>query len=204
MSGDLCIAIMAAGAARRFEGGKLDAELAAKRLGRHALDAALGLDPGSLVIVVGDSCPEFASEAEAEGLAELLVNPEAGRGLAGSIAVAVRHAARWRCEKLLLMLGDMPFVTSATLRRLADAANAGCPSAARYPGGKAGIPVCLTADQFADMLLLQGDRGAAAYLSARPQCREIDVPPRELRDIDTREELAALSSRSDVRPFRPG
>jgi molybdenum cofactor cytidylyltransferase len=202
MSSSLCIAIMAAGAARRFKGPKLDVDLFSKRLGRHAVDAALQLDTKNLVIIVGDTCPKFAREAEADGIAKLLCNPEARLGLAGSIGVAVRYAAKAKSVKLLLMLGDMPFVASSTLRRLADAATVGCPAATHYSGGKVGIPVCLTADLFEDMLQLQGDRGASSYLSARPQCLKIDVPVRELSDIDTRTELAALSSRSDELPLR--
>lgn len=193
MSGGLCIAIMAAGAARRFAGPKLDVEFASKRLGRHALDAALGLDAKSLVIVVGNPSPQFARDAEAEGLARLLVNPRADWGLSGSVALAARHAAERKNEKLLLMLGDMPFVTSATLRRLVALASAECPSAVRYPCGKAGIPVCLTADHFNVLQSLRGERGAAAYLSGQPQCRKINVPARELVDIDTKVDLAAFS-----------
>lgn len=93
---------MAAGMARRFEGPKLDVEFSSKRLGRHAVDAALEFDTRNLVIVVGDTCPKFAKEAEAEGIAKLLGNPEARLGLSGSIAVAMRHAVEINCEKLLL------------------------------------------------------------------------------------------------------
>jgi len=193
MSGGLCIAIMAAGAGSRFEGGKLDAEFDSKCLGRHAVDAALGVGARNLVIVVGDRCPAFANQAQAEGIANLLVNREARQGLARSIGAAVRYAARTKSEKLLLMLGDMPFVTPMTLRRLADAATAHSPAAALYPGGKAGIPACLTPDQFEAVLRLKGDRGAASYLNALPQCVKVDIPVRELTDIDTRTELAALS-----------
>lgn len=151
------------------------------------------------------TCPKFAKEAEAEGIAKLLGNPEARLGLSGSIAVAMRHAVEINCEKLLLMLGDMPFVTSATLRRLADAATVGCPSAAKYPDGKAGIPVCLTVDQFAEMLpLLQGDRGIGSYLSARAQCLRVDVPVHELNDIDTRMDLAASKVTPSFRSEQSG
>jgi len=205
VSDRLCIAIMAAGMARRFEGPKLDVEFSSKRLGRHAVDAALEFDTRNLVIVVGDTCPKFAKEAEAEGIAKLLGNSEARLGLSGSIAVAMRHAVEINCEKLLLMLGDMPFVTSATLRRLADAATVGCPSAAKYPDGKAGIPVCLTVDQFAEMLpLLQGDRGIGSYLSARAQCLRVDVPVHELNDIDTRMDLAASKVTPSFRSEQSG
>jgi len=55
MSGGLAIAILAAGGATRFGGGKLDAELLGKPLGRHALDAALAL--GIPKIVVGRPIP---------------------------------------------------------------------------------------------------------------------------------------------------
>lgn len=193
MSGGLCIAIMAAGAARRFAGPKLDVEFASKRLGRHALDSALELGAKNLVIVVGDPCPQFARDAEVEGLVSLLVNPKADRGLSGSVALAAGYAAKSKSERLLLMLGDMPFVTSATLRRLVATASAGSPSAVRYPCGAVGIPVCLTADHFDDLLSLRGERGASSYLNGMPQCRKIDVPARELADIDTRVDLDTFS-----------
>ena|SRR3990167_4557243 len=85
MSGPLAIALLAAGEARRFGGGKLDADLRGKRLGRHSLDAALALDQGPVLVVIGDPAPAFAREA---GDVELLVNRNAAEGLGTSVALA--------------------------------------------------------------------------------------------------------------------
>src|SRR3990167_9285242 len=113
MSGPLAIALLAAGEARRFGGGKLDADLRGKRLGRHSLDAALALDQGPVLVVIGDPAPAFAREA---GDVELLVNRNAAEGLDTSVALAARHAAGQGAQALLLLAADMPRASQATLR----------------------------------------------------------------------------------------
>ena len=57
MSGGLAVAILAAGSARRFGGGKLDADCAGQPLGAWVLAAARTLDPVALGVVVSDEVP---------------------------------------------------------------------------------------------------------------------------------------------------
>ncbi|MGZ5792459.1 MAG: NTP transferase domain-containing protein, partial [Croceibacterium sp.] len=68
---NLAIALLAAGGATRFGGGKLDADCVGKPLGRWALEAALAIPHDRLAVVVGDPAPEFVSGCE------LLVNDKA-------------------------------------------------------------------------------------------------------------------------------
>ena len=190
MSGPLAIALLAAGSARRFGGGKLDAELAGKRLGHHALDAVLALNRGKHLVVVSPDSPAFAREAEAEGLAHLLVNPDAAEGLGTSVALAARHAAEAGAEKLLLLAADMPLVSAATLGALVDACT-DTPACVRHSDGHPGIPACFPAASFAALAALGGDKGAGALLRSG-DVAVLDIDPRELRDVDTVAELEKL------------
>ena len=95
----LAVALLAAGGATRFGGGKLDADCAGKPLGRWALDAALAVPHERLAVVVGDPASEFARGCE------LLVNARAAEGLATSAGLAARWAEG--SDALLIMLADM-------------------------------------------------------------------------------------------------
>ncbi|HEX7709318.1 MAG TPA: NTP transferase domain-containing protein [Sphingomonadaceae bacterium] len=193
MKGDLAIAILAAGAGARFGGGKLDAPVAGRLLGGYAVEAARPL--GVPKIVVGRPVPEFANQAMALGDAQLLKNTRAGEGLGTSVALAALQAAAAGAEALLLLAADMPRVTTATLRKLAEACAPGRPACVAYADGSAGIPACFPADWFAALARLEGDRGAGALLRDAPVLSVTEVSPDELADVDTAEDLAALAAR---------
>jgi len=188
--GPLAIALLAAGKASRFGGGKLDANLRGKRLGRHALDAAVALDQGPVLVVTGDPVPAFATEAGA--LAEVLPNPRASEGLGTSVADAARQAAEEGSLALLLLAADMPLVSEHTLRRLVDACAPGIPSAVRHTDGHPGIPACFPREWFEALQGLDGDRGAGALLRRADGMRTIAVPDRELADVDRPDDLAQV------------
>ena len=186
MGDGLLVAVLAAGSASRFGGGKLDADLGGRPVGRWVLDAVAGagLAPGA--IVVPDAVPGFAA---ASGWA-LVANPRAGEGLGTSVAVAAREAARRGAERLLVLLADMPLLDPGHVRALLESA---APAATRYPGDGPGVPVVLPAALFPAMADLAGDRGAAAVLRGRADVTLVDPPPGMLADVDRPEDLAALN-----------
>lgn len=183
MSGGLAVAILAAGSARRFGGGKLDADCAGKPLGQWALEAARTLDPDALGVVVGDEAAQFA------GTAEIVRNPYAAHGLGTSASAAARWAIEREADALLIMLADMPLVSPATLRSLAEGA---LPSAVAYAGGKPGVPACFPAAMLSRLAALGGEEGAAALLRGRKGVRLVRGDPEELRDVDLPEDLAKV------------
>jgi molybdenum cofactor cytidylyltransferase len=187
MSGPLSIALLAAGEARRFGGGKLDAELRGKPLGRHALDAALALDQGPVLVVVGDPVPAFVDGAQVE----LIANPHAAEGLGISVALAARHAEVSGALALLLLAADMPLVSSATLRRLVDTCAPDTPSAVRHVDGHPGIPACFPRTWFEALKALTGDQGAGKLLRGA-DARVLMIPESELVDVDTPQDLTQL------------
>lgn len=181
MSGRLAVAILAAGSARRFGGGKLDADCAGKPLGRWALEAARTLDPDALGVVVSDEAPQFA------GTAEVVGNPYAAHGLGTSASAAARWAIDREADALLIMLADMPLVSPATLRGLAEG---DLPSAVAYPGGKPGVPACFPAAMLPKLAGLGGEEGAALLLRDRSDVRLVECDPVELRDVDRPADLS--------------
>ncbi len=185
MSGGLVVAILAAGSARRFGGGKLDADCAGKPLGRWALEAARTLDADALGVVVRDAVPCFADGVE------IVRNPYAAHGLGTSASAAARWAIDREADALLVVLADMPLVAPATLRSLADG---GLPSAVVYPGGKAGVPACFPAALLPKLAGLGGEAGAALLLRGRSGVRLVTCEAEELRDVDRPVDLAEVAA----------
>lgn len=176
----LAVAVLAAGRATRFGGGKLEADCAGKPLGRWALDAveAAGLAPGTIV-----TGPEGLSFAEGW---QRLVNSEPEAGLGSSLALAARTALDAGAEALLVLLADMPLVAPAHLRQFATIP---APVATRHPDGRPGVPVLLDRALIERAATLTGDRGAGPLLA---EVTLLDPPAGMLRDVDTPEDLASV------------
>ena len=185
MSGGLVVAILAAGSARRFGGGKLDVDCAGRPLGQWALEAGRTLDRAALGVVVGDEAPHFGQGAE------IVRNPYAAHGLGTSASAAARWAIDREADALLVMLADMPLVSPATLRGLVEGE---LPSAVAYPGGKPGVPACFPAAMLPKLSGLDGEEGAATLLRGRTDVRLVPVDPEELRDVDRSEDLADVAA----------
>ncbi len=183
------VAVLAAGQARRFGGGKLDADCGGKPLGRWALDSVVeaGLEPG--VIVVGRGCPAFASDAQGW---TLLRNPDAEAGMGTSVRLAVGEALL-AGRDVLILLADMPLVSANHLKALMDCGTSG---ATRYPDGATGVPVCLRGSDVERVHDWLGERaGAASLLRGLEGLSFIEAKPETLLDVDTPEQLQRVAAK---------
>jgi molybdenum cofactor cytidylyltransferase len=117
--------------------------------------------------------------------------PDAHSGMGHSLAWGVAHAIRrFDPKALLVMLADMPFISSATIRRVAS--TAGHPKALTAPTyqGKRGHPVLFGSEWFEALGRSSGDRGAEAVLRNPAGLTLLEVDdPGILRDIDRPEDL---------------
>ena len=190
MSGTL-IAILGAGRAARFGGGKLDAALNGRPLGQWALQTAQSMG-APVVWVAGPQAPAFLRPAPAR--LAVLHNTARDAGMGTSIALAAAHARAQGAGRLLLMLADMPFVSQGTLLALIAAAPTGGASACIYPDGAQGAPACFGADHFDFFTRLEADIGARKLFSGAISATGIAVSAPELRDIDSLADLEAAQN----------
>ena len=184
------IAILGAGRATRFGGGKLDAGLRGQPLGLWAFRTAQQLG-GPIVYVTGPQPPRFL--AATDHLADVIVNDAPERGMGHSLALAAAHARSAGAQQLLVMLGDMPFVSRASLERLCAAVPLQGAAACRYPDGASGPPACFDAALFSELEQLAGDRGGRSVLNNPDRAVQLRIDAAELRDVDSRDALAALN-----------
>ena len=176
--------LLAAGSGSRFGGGKLlhrlhdgtPIGLASLRNLREALPDIIA------VVRAGDD--ELSRLLESEGV---VVNDceDAHLGMARSLACAIRatmNASAW-----VIALGDMPFITPATIRAVAgQVAQSGRIVVPAYRGER-GHPVGFGGRYRAELLGLEGDEGARAVV--KHHARDVEIidceDPGILRDIDT-------------------
>ncbi|AXR06403.1 nucleotidyltransferase family protein [Salinimonas sediminis] len=201
MSVVLGVAILAAGKGRRFGGNKLLATLGSGQcLLDHTLTQCSPLSAVPVVVVSGayhDALSQHPFSTEIS----LVHNTHWQQGMSGSIALAVKHMQRQHPEvtHLLITLGDLPLVTTTSLRSLWDVAKTEPATIiASFWEGKATAPAIFPKQYWPVLAQLSGDQGAGMLLregmaQSPPAC--IPVPHGEASvDIDTQQNLAALSS----------
>jgi molybdenum cofactor cytidylyltransferase len=176
--------ILAAGASRRFgRSNKLLAPFRGKALVLHAAEALHMASVNKLLAVTSD--PEVTAL-----LPEFHHIP--GEKL---LSQNIAHGAAWAksqgADRLIVVLGDMPFVTSAHCDQLIERCSDSSASASSS-GGVRSPPVCFPSAMFDNLIALTGDRGAKALINAMPSQNIIDASSGELLDIDTQAELKAL------------
>lgn len=177
--------VLAAGGGRRFAGVpgasyKLLAPFRGRPVIAWALEAALGAALDETMVVVG------AVELDLPGGVTRVPNPRWADGQAGSLSVALTHAAAKGHNAIVVGLGDQPLVTTEAWRLVCSAT--GAPIAVATYEGRRRNPVRLAATVW-DLLPRSGDVGARDLIADHPELVQ-DVPcPGTPVDIDTVEDL---------------
>ena len=156
----------------------------------HALATARACDFDQLVVPIGGAAAEVRERVDLSG-ADVVVNYAYGKGCSSSIAAAL-GAVDPRCEVLVLMLGDQPGVTPATVQALlagrGDAPLAVC----RYDDGR-GHPIAFERTVFAQLTQLHGDKGVWRLLDERADdVAEVRIAGPVPLDVDTPEDYEAV------------
>ncbi|MFT3697021.1 MAG: NTP transferase domain-containing protein [Kofleriaceae bacterium] len=186
--------ILAAGNSSRMGANKLLVELDGEPLIRHAARAALGSRAARVVVVTGNMADDVRS-----ALAGLDVtfahNDQFATGMASSLRAGVRAVEDARGA--MILLGDMPKITSAHLDALIDAFSAAADDRAIVVPTferKRGNPVVWGRAHFAAIDALTGDVGARSLLERNlADVRMVALDDEAiLVDVDTPAALAAL------------
>ena len=178
--------LLAAGQSTRFGSeNKLTALVNGKPLVTYAADAMRRAGFDSLIAVVSDK--DVAELLDGFQICTLTDGPAAqSRSLAMGVAAA-KEATR-----LTVVLGDMPKVSSALIRQVTDLCPPGGASACT-DGERRLPPAAFDAALFDRLKALTGDRGAGDLLREISDDRILFAARQVLVDIDTPEDLAALS-----------
>jgi molybdenum cofactor cytidylyltransferase len=191
--------LLAAGAARRFGGDKLMAQLPVG--GCVAAAAAGNLAAGvDRVIAVVRPGNEALSKTLATAGCEVHVFADADAGMGASLAFGVRAAAG--ADGWLIALADMPWIRPETIRRVSECLRGGALICAPVHGDQRGHPVGFAAGLEDELAVLGDDTGAREVVRRHQGALETlpVIDPGVLADIDTPSDLTrVMAARSGPR-----
>lgn len=196
-----CVAVLAAGASRRFGAPKLLAPFAGSTLLDRAVAAATGAAADCAAVVTGAYHLEMSEhlggcDGQSDVPCSMVYNRRWEAGQATSVHAAVRFARAQGASALLVMVADQPRVTAAHLNALLWEYDQG--SAQAYLSDTDhghGNPCIFDESLFDDLLALKGDEGARALFRARRDVAARHVhfdDPYLFEDVDTPADLRRL------------
>lgn len=187
--------VPAAGAARRFGGGKLMADLHGRPLLDHTIESLLEGGVDRVVIVAPAPDAFSAVPAMADARVKVVVNPEPSRGMFSSIQCGL-DAAGEQASWLAVLPADMPFVRAATVSRLIEAAGRANEVVVAACDGRRGHPLVLPARLRGPLLAQPASSSLKAALGALGAASiEVEVgDPGVVRDVDRRQDLPQSSA----------
>jgi molybdenum cofactor cytidylyltransferase len=175
--------VMAAGGSKRLGEPKQLLRYGSGTLLGHVLDTARACPFDQLVCVIGGAAGEVRARVDLSG-ADVVENPEFGEGCSSSIAAAL-GALDDRCEVLVLMLGDQPGVTPATVEALLAGRGEAPIAVCAYDDGR-GHPLAFSSSLFGELRELHGDKAVWKLLDRyEADAAEIPVQGPIPRDVDT-------------------
>lgn len=187
--------VLAGGFGRRMGGSnKLLHPWQGKPLVRHVADAALAAQLAGVIVATGHEADGVRAALDGLGL-DFTHAPDHADGLSATLKAGLA-ALPDDVDGVIVLLGDMPRVTPATIDKLVAAFSPADGRSILVPtcGGRRGNPVLWDRAFVAEMMALSGDTGARALLvqHAGAVC-EVAVEDRGvLLDVDTPESLANL------------
>jgi molybdenum cofactor cytidylyltransferase len=194
VNGPATAVVLAAGAGRRFGGGKLAAGLEGRSILQHVLDALAAAGIDDPVVVVGADEPALDAVVDWRS-ARRIRNPDPGRGLSSSLRLGWTEAQGRvpRPAATLIVLGDQPRLDPAVIRTLlAQPMDQARPIVVARHADGARNPVRLEPEADALVAAATGDRGLGPLLDARPEVVRTVTVEGGNPDVDRRDDLVAL------------
>ena len=190
--------ILAAGRSSRFDAGhKLLADAGGGPLIARVVTAVAASKAADLVLVTAPEGGRIVAAA-GPGRWRAIVNEDAGGGLSSSIRTGVAALAS-DTSGALVVLADMPGVSSPLISKLIAAFEASGGEAIVYPvsaDGRQGHPVLWPCALFGELMALSGDKGGKALIDAHHDlARPVQVDgDGAFLDIDTTADLEAYKA----------
>ena len=183
--------VLAAGSSTRFGRTKQLEPFEGVSLAAGALRKAEAVCGKRSVLVTGKDWQEVATTCEPLA-GYFVINNDYEQGLASSIACGVRAVAEG-ADAILLMLADLPLVTTEHLTNLVNAwAKSPQTIVASAFEDTLGPPIVFPKTDFAALLRLTGDRGARPIIDANKERVQAIACEEAAFDIDRPEDLAGI------------
>lgn len=181
--------VLAAGFGQRFGSDKRVAKLAngSKLLAATLLRAQEAFSDVRVVLKVEDDAQALAIPP---GI-QVVRAAQAKQGMGSSLAAGIQSLANTQATAVAVLLGDMPWISLATLRQLQSQAHAEHIVVA-YCNGQRGHPVLFGRRFWPELMQLQGDNGAKGLIATHAQ-QVIEVKLADsgiLQDVDTPADLS--------------
>jgi len=188
--------VLAAGGSRRLGQPKQLLPYGGTTLLDHTLETARACAFDQLLCVLGGGAEAIRETVDLRGF-KVVENREFGTGCSSSIAAAV-GAVDPRSEVLVLLLGDQPGVTPATVAALLAGRGEAPLAACLYDNGR-GHPLAFARSIFAELATLHGDKGVWKLLDRRAdEVVDVAVDGRVPPDVDTWEDYRAVLGEGDA------
>jgi molybdenum cofactor cytidylyltransferase len=188
--------VLGAGGSRRLGAPKQLLPYGEGTLLGHVVTVARACDFDQLIVAIGGAAESVQAKVDLSR-AEVVVNDAYGAGCSSSIAAALSHLDP-RCDVIVLMLGDQPGVTAATVSALLAARGDAPLAVCRYDDGR-GHPIAFASSTFPALAELHGDKGVWRLLDQRADdVLEVAVAGPIPRDVDTQEDYEAVLAAADV------
>jgi molybdenum cofactor cytidylyltransferase len=190
----LHILVLAAGASTRLGQPKQLVQLGGRPVLHRVVANCVAVAGNAVTVVIGAHARDM-TRLLGHSQASMIVNRQWEEGIASSIrrGLATLPAT---CDAVMIVLGDQVAITADDLKRLVSAwkEEAGVVAAAVYER-HVGVPAIFPRLCFSDLAQLRGDQGARLIIE-RNSYRLVRVPmPNAAVDLDTPEDLAALTKR---------
>ncbi len=188
--------ILAAGQSTRFaDGHKLLASHDGLPLIRRVATEVAAAPCDDIVLITAAGGDAVVAAAGA-GRWRNVIAHDAHRGLSASIQAGI-HALSSDCNGALIVLADMPLVTSAMIGRLCAAFRAADGKKIVFPqrpDGRQGHPVLWPRTMFPDLMQLSGDGGGKDLIAAHRERHQVVLIEHAgaYLDVDTVEDLQKL------------
>jgi molybdenum cofactor cytidylyltransferase len=185
--------VLAAGSSSRLGRPKQLLELEGRPLLQHTIDCVEQAGLADVVLVLGHRHEDIRAAVTLPIQWRVVINPNYLQGQSTSLRVGL-EAASAQAQAALLVLGDQPAISPVALRAVVDAYQGPTtPVVQAIYRGTPGHPVLFDRGVWADLVAIEGDRGARDLLRQHPDWLtrvklDQDLPP----DLDTWEDYERL------------
>lgn len=187
MRGPVVGVILAAGRSTRMgERNKLTTDWKGKPLVLHVTEAALKSHLLKVIVVTGHQANQLATLLGPDVIK--VHNPDYRDGMASSLRAGIAQGRQLGAAAILILLGDMPLVTSHHIDLLLHEMRESPPDCIvqALGGGRHGNPVLFPACYFDELLKVEGDNGAKTVIEAhREKVKTVEIGQAARRDFDT-------------------